>query len=366
MVSMLAVLSSTLLAGPGPGPGAQAFGLAASARSAGDAGLVTDAPTMVDTWGISGPDFLWVYGLALLVTTVVAVAVRARVDSRRDDGVRSVRHLSIPELAFLSGGPGLTTSVSMWTLVRGGVIVVENRLVEAARARWPLDLDDVGDAVGATELSVHRVPEDLDEVDAALVELVVGSRPARPEAIRIEHERSGAVVRLGTELVARGLMRSPAVVRRMHVAVVATFVPLLLLGMARVASGVAAAKPVDNLLVLLLAGLAAFAIVYHVPTLPWHTSRLLDSWRGHAEQQLRLVIESMRAPAPTTDESRALALLGTGVLTLGEIALGPLLAMPPSDSVIGRAAAAGGGCSSGCGSGGGGGGGSGGGGGCGG
>src|SRR3982750_4382221 len=60
---------------------------------------------MNDLWGISGPDFLWLYGGLLLVPILVRFGWAAGA-ARRGSAAGDPRPLTVYELPYLAGGAG--------------------------------------------------------------------------------------------------------------------------------------------------------------------------------------------------------------------------------------------------------------------
>jgi uncharacterized protein (TIGR04222 family) len=71
-------------------------------------------------WGLSGPDFLWLYGAGLVVGLAVAIGARMRV--RRPRLAEPPGVLDAAELGFLGGGPANAVQVAVVRLVEAGLV----------------------------------------------------------------------------------------------------------------------------------------------------------------------------------------------------------------------------------------------------
>jgi len=108
-------------------------------------------------WGISGPEFLWLYAAGLAGAVVWVVVVRAR--ARRPEPTPGPA-VSLDELAFLAGGARRLVELSIARLVAAGRLRV-NR-------------------TGTLTSTVKRPPgEPLD----AAVHAALGRRPLRPATL---------------------------------------------------------------------------------------------------------------------------------------------------------------------------------------
>lgn len=275
-----------------------------------------------DTWGISGPDFVRLFAILLAVTALAAWILRWRTDRRRDPAVRSAADLTPTELAYVANGPDLVAVTVLWSLWRSGAIAVDNALIEALEAEAPSGLDaealmspQFATASAATTVSIGPWPRDAcDDIEAEVLGSVRAAGVVRPAALSRSLREGDAMRSLEASLEQRGLLRSSTVRRRMQVAVVLAFLPLLLLGAVRVLVGGSRGKPVSNLVGLLVLAVVVLGGELIVRQLPRSTVRLADrAHRQHARRTLE-VTASLAAPAPLLDEPRALAALGAGVL----------------------------------------------------
>ncbi|GAB1511183.1 TIGR04222 domain-containing membrane protein [Actinophytocola sp. KF-1] len=187
-------------------------------------------------WGLSGPEFLWLYGAGLVAGIVVAIWRRVAV--RRPRLTDPGGWLAPEELGFLAGGPRRAVDVAVARLVRAGAVRVDRRgtltdVSEGRRTGRPLD-----DAVLATLTSPRTIR-------------AVGARTSADPAL----------TRIGDELVRRGLLVAPArAVQARRLGPVLLYV-LLAVGVVRWLNGVANDLPVGYLTVLLVATLVAVVLL---------------------------------------------------------------------------------------------------------
>lgn len=78
--------------------------------------------TGTDTWGISGPDFLWFYaGLSAAIAAGIGYAWWLALGAP-DAGAQTARDLDMYELALLNGGPELAVTTAATQLLREGAL----------------------------------------------------------------------------------------------------------------------------------------------------------------------------------------------------------------------------------------------------
>ncbi|MGI5501551.1 TIGR04222 domain-containing membrane protein [Lentzea sp. CA-135723] len=76
-------------------------------------------------WGLSGPEFLRLYWIALALAVLVAIVVRVRVRAGRS--TQPVRSLDMDELAYLAGGPRRVVETSVARLLTAGELRTSRR-----------------------------------------------------------------------------------------------------------------------------------------------------------------------------------------------------------------------------------------------
>src|SRR5687767_4203371 len=79
---------------------------------------------MTDTWGISGPVFLWAFIGVAAIIVAFAVARRRRVLAGPDDAREG--RLTPTEVAYLAEGPNRAVYAALTTLEKAGVIGFED------------------------------------------------------------------------------------------------------------------------------------------------------------------------------------------------------------------------------------------------
>jgi len=183
-------------------------------------------------WGLSGPEFLWLYIAGLVVALVVAIGARMRV--RRPRLAEPPGQLDVTELGFLGGGPVNALQVAVARLAmadlvrvnRGGQVSANSTVLSTGH---PLD-----DAV-LTNLTAPRM---------------VSALAKRPS---VERENNA----IGESLVRRGLLVAPgAAIRARRFGPVPLYV-VFAVGIVRWINGVAEDLPVGYLTFLLAATLIA-------------------------------------------------------------------------------------------------------------
>jgi uncharacterized protein (TIGR04222 family) len=176
---------------------------------------------MHNTWGISGPAFLAIYGGAIVLLALGAVLHR-RVAFRGTPGA-DADELDPEQIAYVTGGPRLAACASLAALRAVGVVDAEGR--DRLTTTAPLAADPTG---------LDRV------VYAAAGRGVRASRLWRDPEVRAE------LTRMGHELAATGLVIAPPVHRALRLWGVAGLA-LGVLGVARIVAGIANDKPVGYL-----------------------------------------------------------------------------------------------------------------------
>jgi uncharacterized protein (TIGR04222 family) len=185
-------------------------------------------------WGLSGPEFLWLYIAGLVVGLVVAIGVRMRV--RRPRLVEPPGVLDAVELGFLGGGSVNAVAVAVTRLV-------ESEVVRVSRSG----------ELSATS-SAQPTGRELD--DAVLGEL---TRPRMVTAVMRRSTVERAVSAIGESLVRRGLLVPPAKAARARLFGPLALCIVFVVGVVRWVNGVANDLPVGYLTALL--GVTAIVLV---------------------------------------------------------------------------------------------------------
>jgi uncharacterized protein (TIGR04222 family) len=256
----------------------------------------------MDTWGISGPQFLLLY-VALFAVTVPVVVLARRRALAGPPGAAVPARLDPYEAAFLNGGSALVATTAVTGLLRDGVLTTTSRRGRrvrlGARAAPPAGAHPVE---WATYGLVAAQPDrTLAEVQAAL---------GREPAVAAVRER----LRLG------GLAATPEQRARYRAAGL-WFAPLVVLGVARVAAGSANGRPVGFLVALLAVTVAVAAVpALRVPDATALGRRTLGLLRA----------ETRRPPvgASPAELGMATALFGAGVLWAADVDTALALRVP--------------------------------------
>jgi uncharacterized protein (TIGR04222 family) len=136
-------------------------------------------------WGLSGPEFLWLYAAGLVVGLAVAIGVRMAV--RRPRLAEPSGALTPEELGFLAGGPKHAVGVAIARLMQSDLVRI----------------DRSGKVTATSE--GRRTGRPFD--DAVLAELT-GSRKVDAVAKKLAGDR--LVTEMGESLVSQGLLVRPA------------------------------------------------------------------------------------------------------------------------------------------------------------
>jgi uncharacterized protein (TIGR04222 family) len=274
----------------------------------------------MSTWGISGPQFLLLY-LVLFAVTVLGV-VLARRRALASDGAAVPARLDPYEAAELNGGDDLVVITAASNLLRSG------SLVNAGRRRGQ-----------PARLVTGPAP------DPAAHPEVAASPNRRLKDLRAELEQTSALAALRERLRLRGLAPTPEQRARCRAAAL-WFLPLLALGVARVAAGSANGRPVGFLVVFLLVTVVvAAALARRVPNATELGRRTLQALRAEHPRP-----GSGASPAQL---SMATALFGAGVLWAADTDIAMMLRVPREQGFsAGFGGDGGGGGGGGCGGGG--------------
>lgn len=200
---------------------------------------------MADTWGISGPVFLAIYGGLVAVTTLVVLINRRR-RLAGPSATAGEPGLDAYDLAMLNGGERLVLVSAVATLRQAGAVTVEEGRLTVA---GPL-------AHGAHPVE-RGVYQALDEASSTRLWSV--------EALAVRHP---AVMAVRERLGHQGLLHPSGTPSIRWLAL--WFLPVLALGVARLVAGAANGKPVGYLLVLLAltVGLSLWAARRPAPQTP--------------------------------------------------------------------------------------------------
>jgi uncharacterized protein (TIGR04222 family) len=245
----------------------------------------------MDTWGISGPQFLLLH-VVLLAVTVAGVVVARRQVLAPPDGAVVPAGLDRYEAAYLNGGCELAATTAVSVLLRDGHLASPGR-----RRRRRL-------AAGTAP------PAGAHPVEWAVYQLIAG-RPDHPRwALGVELCRSSAMAAVA-ERLRRGGLALTGEQRSRYRATGLWFLPLLAVGVARVVAGTANGRPVGFLIVLLVVTVVlALALCLRVPYATELGRRTLERLRAEAGRPA--------AGASPSELAMATALFGTGVLWMAD------------------------------------------------
>lgn len=254
------------------------------------------------TWGIGGPQFLLIY-LVLLAVTVLGVVLTRRW-MLAGDGAAVPARLDLYELAELNGGGALVATTAVSNLLRKGGLTSSSR-----RRSQPARL------VAGTAPGPQAHP-----VEWAMYQQVAASPNRRLRDVQAALEQAPALAAVRERLRLHRLAPTPEQRARCRAAVL-WFVPLLALGVARVAAGRANGRPVGFLVALLIATVVIAAVfLLRVPNATELGRRTL--------RELRAANPRPAAGASPAELSLATALFGAGVLWAADTDTALLLRVP--------------------------------------
>ena len=189
---------------------------------------------MEQPWGLSGPEFLSIYWIALGVALAFAIVTRIRLRSGRRDA--SAQSFDVDELAYLAGGPHRVVEASIARLI-------ESEALRSTR-RGTVGLTGARTAVNDVD---RAVLEDASRYSRRTLNLMI---PAVAQ--------KDAVTSIGTRLADRGVLVLPDVAKRHLRWGVAPLLLLMVVGIVRWVNGIAIGAPVGWLtLQLVISGVLA-------------------------------------------------------------------------------------------------------------
>jgi uncharacterized protein (TIGR04222 family) len=119
-------------------------------------------------WGLSGPEFLELYWIALAVSVAFAILVRVRLRGTREGAPAGA--LGLLDIAFLTGGPRRVVETSVAGLIDSGALVPARngavRLAGSAVADHPVDQAVLADATRYRYRTLTLLITSVSEQDA--------------------------------------------------------------------------------------------------------------------------------------------------------------------------------------------------------
>jgi uncharacterized protein (TIGR04222 family) len=242
---------------------------------------------------MSGPQFLAVYQLVLVMAVAYAAVSRWLVHRNGSADRVGRAPLGVPELAYLAGGPRRVVETAIAALVDSGALRPARR---------------------GTVRAVHPAGTVADPVQAAVLRAAEQGATTVPRLVDAVRTRS-VLEPVRAKLVADGLLVEPSVARARLRLAVAPLVMLFAVGLTRCVNGVLLHRPV-GWLVLHLVVTAVLVALFR-----WHRDRLRTLRGQRALHDARRGQEADDAPAT----------VGGMPLAVGLVALGGLAAFPDDD-----------------------------------
>lgn len=291
----------------------------------------------VNPLDLRGPDFLLLFGIVYMFSTVAALVLRRTLRSEWGERVDlSGDDVKDPyEVAYLAGGEARVAQAATATLVRTAVLRLEK-------------------GIPSTRLAENMaLPEHAHEVEAA-VYAAVKATGGKLEGHRFKKFAAVAFAKLKRSLVKKGLVETGSSFMMSRLWPLAVLCPVLILGVIKLGVGLSRERPVGFLIVglaVVVATMGWFAISQ--PRCTIAGQRLLrELQRAHGEG--KQVMEIHEGHGLNSDLAFNVALLGVaGALSpsdpISQLFAGPEWTGGDSGSSAGCAAS---GCGAGCGGGG--------------
>jgi len=306
----------------------------------------------MNTWGISGSDFLLLYVGLFVISWFVVLAVRQRIAAAAGKAavLDEPPRLDVYEMAMLNGGGRLALAVAACQLKEAGKLRVEGRALDAG-GHLPANADPV-------ETWLYTYVQERDVFASGLPDEDRAEPVLGPVRDRLE--------KLGLLLTARQ--------RASMRWAVLWFAPLLALGIARVVAGTAHYHPVSYLVILMVATVVVAVNLCLSPRRQLSTSPAVRLFRlpRVTTAGLRVLNDSsgrsgygsLSAEVSSSTLASQVAMSGVGAILLADAAFAATLGISSASGGSGRgffggtggSGCGGGGCGGGgCGGGGGGG-----------
>lgn len=247
---------------------------------------------MSDTWSIPGTTFVLVYIVLLALAWFIGSALIRSLDRRvaRVDGEGPAADATVEDLALLAGGPVRVVQAAVARLLDAGVLRMSRDRRLATTGRAPVG--------------------DLDEEVVYAVETLAAPTPL---SVMAKFRDSRAIRDLLVAAQRRGLLHDPAAVRRRRTLALVLVGAVVVLGLARLAAGIARGAPIGFLVVLVVVG-AVLAV-----------RRAMVSTR-RTTRRGRATLAAARAEAERVRATRAPAAWAAAGAPADGVARGPVLA----------------------------------------
>ena len=284
--------------------------------------------SIATTWGLSGPEFLWLYGALGAALAVAVLMARRRALGSAPRGMDQTPDLGIYEIAMLNGGAQLAITTAAVKLHRDAVL----RAGSSPR----------------THYVQGELPAQADRLERAVFDAVSAKAGISTDELRTELADSEPIGWMTTTLTAAGLLVEPGDAQRLR-GLWPWAAGLALLGVARIVA--AALDEAAGLGYLTIAVVAVFCATVWIARRPTRATA-----RGQALVSAERERHADVRRTPRASESvMAAALFGGGALWLADPAIASTLDVPREAETLGWGRGASSTVSTGCGGGGGGG-----------
>jgi uncharacterized protein (TIGR04222 family) len=303
-----------------------------TAGSVGVAGIHTFA--MGQPWGLSGPEFLGVYGAGMAVMIVVSLFVRqlVRVSPGGGRGVLAGQELDAYQAGYLAGGAERVAQVIVAEWTESGALRVNSE--------GRISVTDRG--LAGTSPAVARYGVRLDGVPDG----------ARTDSVLKAVARDAGVSSIGRGLRKTGLAVTETRVHVLRLVTIALVVILLGAGIARFIEAAHNHRPAGTLTVLFVFSIViGFILIVSTWAPPVATTAGARYLRELRPQWQNAVLPAFAGPGGET-ALFGVALLGFAAISDTDLRAGLQAGIPSSSSSGGSSCSSGSSCGGGCGGGG--------------
>ncbi|GAA2582922.1 hypothetical protein GCM10010399_10820 [Dactylosporangium fulvum] len=240
-----------------------------------------------DTWGIAGPQFLWLYfGLAALAIVAVLIWRRSYTGG---PSVRKGHALTSTQAALLNGDRRLAVYSSLAALRAAGAIESDSR--------------------GYLK-QVNHPPTGASELDRAVY--AAAGREITARGAQNDRLVNNVLARTEAEMAREGWLLDDNTRRTVRMGALVVFA-VVALGVIRVFAGIGNNKPVTNLILLMIPVIVVAFLLLNVPRVSASGKRLLNTMRRESHH-----LHPRQSPAWSTYGPQAAA-LSVGLFGVGAI-----------------------------------------------
>jgi len=244
-----------------------------------------------DTWGVPGPQFLWLYfGLAALAIITVLIWRRSYTGG---PSLRNAPNLTATQAALINGDRRLAIYSSLAALRAAGAVESDSR---------------------GTLKQLNHPPVDSSELDRAVY--AAAGRQVTAVAAQSDKAVRALLDRTEAELAQQGWILDEPARRSVRQGALVVFA-VVALGIARVVAGVSNDRPVTNLVLLMIPVIVVAFALLRVPRVSAAGKRQLTRMRGRVQH-----LSPRQSPSWSTygpqDAALSVGLFGVGAFWLAD------------------------------------------------